>query len=152
MVYVVPIIVVNCLLLAVVGLLFFIDRTLSPNQTYTISVEADCVKRDVTVPYGVNLMSVLAKQGFTVPSSCNGQGTCGCCKVKITSANAHMNALPIEWDILGKREIKEGMRLCCQVSVTSDMQLSIPDFLDTVRSMVKLHKYKTNKLWSIRIG
>ena len=56
---------------------------------------------------GVNLLQTLLKEGFFVDNPCNGNGTCGKCKVRILSGD------------------EPGIRLSCLVEVTEDLQVEL---------------------------
>jgi Na+-transporting NADH:ubiquinone oxidoreductase subunit F len=82
-------------------------------------------ERDLTVPAGDRLLGTLANAGIFVPSACGGGGTCGQCKVKVLEGGGSL--LPTEASLISKREAAEGERLACQVTVTQDMRIQIPD-------------------------
>lgn len=56
---------------------------------------------------GANLLQTLLKEGFFVDNPCNGNGTCGKCKVRILSGD------------------EPGIRLSCLVEVTEDLEVEI---------------------------
>jgi Na+-transporting NADH:ubiquinone oxidoreductase subunit F len=88
-------------------------------------------ERDLTVPAGGRLLGTLADAGIFVPSACGGGGTCGQCKVKVLEGGGSL--LPTEASLISKREAAEGERLACQVTVTQDMRIQIPDDVFGVR-------------------
>ena len=56
---------------------------------------------------GANLLQTLLKEGFFVDNPCNGNGTCGKCKVRILSGD------------------EPGIRLSCLVEVTEDLEVEL---------------------------
>jgi uncharacterized 2Fe-2S/4Fe-4S cluster protein (DUF4445 family) len=68
-------------------------------------------KREVPVSVGENLLGALRKEGFDIPSPCNGAGTCGQCKVRFEQGAP----TPTNGDrrFLGSQEIEDGWRLSC---------------------------------------
>jgi Na+-transporting NADH:ubiquinone oxidoreductase subunit F len=82
-------------------------------------------ERDLSVPVGGKLLGVLADNNLFVPSACGGGGTCGQCRVKIIEGNEPL--LPTEAAHINKLQAKEGERLACQVAVSHDLSLQVPD-------------------------
>jgi Na+-transporting NADH:ubiquinone oxidoreductase subunit F len=79
----------------------------------------------VELSAGGKLLNVLADQKLFVSSACGGGGTCGQCKVKISSGGGEI--LQTELSHITKRQAKEGMRLSCQVAVKQDMHVEVPE-------------------------
>lgn len=77
------------------------------------------------VEAGSNLLATLSNQEIFLPSACGGQGTCAQCLCKITDGGG--DVLPTEESQLSRGQIKEDVRLACQVKVKSDMKIEIPD-------------------------
>ena len=99
--------------------------------------------KELTVKGGSSLMSTLGANKIFVPSACGGKGSCGLCKVKILTDVGQ--ALPTELPYLSKEEIKENIRLSCQIKVKGDLAIEIPEelfsikeYLVTVESMVDI--------------
>lgn len=98
-------------------------------------------KKVITVKGGASLLTTLSETGIFVPSACGGRGSCGACKVKVLSdVGPH---LPTETPMLSPAEIKENIRLSCQVKVKKDIEIWLPEELFNVK------KYKT-KIESIK--
>lgn len=89
----------------------------------TIGVNGD-PKLDMKVPAGGKLLNLLSDKGVFVSSACGGRGACGQCKVKVVSGGG--NVLPIEYSHYTKRQIKEGWRLACQVTVKNNINIELP--------------------------
>jgi len=96
---------------------------LIPAGRITIGINRDADKR-LTVAPGGKLLGVLGDHHVFIPSACGGGGTCGQCRVKITSGGSGI--LPTETAHITKREARDGYRLSCQVSVKQDLELELP--------------------------
>lgn len=81
----------------------------------------------VEVPGGEPLLSVLRERKIFVPSACGGRGSCGLCKVRILEGGGPV--LPTETPHLSPEEIKDRIRLACQVKVRGDTAIEIPAHL-----------------------
>ncbi len=77
------------------------------------------------VEAGSNLLFTLSDNGIYLPSACGGQGTCGMCTCQITEGGG--DVLPTEESQLTRRQIKDNVRLACQIKVKQDMTIQIPD-------------------------
>jgi Na+-transporting NADH:ubiquinone oxidoreductase subunit F len=84
---------------------------------------------------GSNLLSTLKAQDIFVPSACGGRGSCGFCKVKIKSDIGEHLATELPW--LDDKEMKENVRLSCQIKVKQDLDLEIPE------EILNLQEYDT---------
>lgn len=77
---------------------------------------------------GGKLLDALYQKKIFIPSACGGQGTCGFCKVNVYDGGGPF--LPTELPYLTKEEIKDEVRLACQIKVKEDIKLTIkPEFL-----------------------
>ena len=83
--------------------------------------------REEEVEGGDTLLGSLNSAGLFIPSACGGQGSCGLCKLKVTAGGPPL--LPTEEPHLTADEIKDNVRLCCQLKVHEDMELEIPEEL-----------------------
>lgn len=88
-------------------------------------------KKKITVKGGSSLLSTLTSQKIFIPSACGGKGTCGLCKLKIIDGAGPL--LPTEEPLLTKDEIKENVRLSCQVKVRRDLKIEIPEELFNIK-------------------
>lgn len=109
----------------IVGLAFVVmgARTILLPQT-AISVGVNG-KRDIAAVTGQKLLNVLTDNGINLPSACGGKGTCGLCRVKITTGAD--TPFSTEVTNLKTHEIAAGMRLACQVVLRQNMTIQIPD-------------------------
>ena len=88
-------------------------------------------QRSLTVRTGQKLLGALRDADIAVPSGCAGIGTCGLCRVRVGSGGGE--PLPTEKARLTRREIRDGMRLACQVTVREAMTVEVPEYLLNVR-------------------
>jgi Na+-transporting NADH:ubiquinone oxidoreductase subunit F len=79
--------------------------------------------RALRVQAGDTLLTSLSFNQVRVPSACGGKGTCGLCKVKVQGAG---QLLPTERNFLSRGEIRNGVRLACQIKVKTDLELELP--------------------------
>ena len=109
--------------LSLVVILMVAKAKLVSTGDVTITINDDPDKA-LTVPAGDTLLGSLAAQKVFVPSACGGKGTCGTCKVKVKDGGGAV--LPTEVGLLTRGEIRDGVRLSCQVKVKQDMQIDVP--------------------------
>lgn len=94
----------------------------------TININ-DNPDNNVTTAAGGKLLQTLAGEGIFLSSACGGGGTCGQCRCKVLDGGGSI--LPTEEGHFTQGEIREGMRLACQVAVKQDMKIEIdPEFFD----------------------
>ncbi|UCD34434.1 MAG: 2Fe-2S iron-sulfur cluster binding domain-containing protein, partial [Nitrospiraceae bacterium] len=84
----------------------------------------DAPERTLTVPAGGKLLNVLSENKIYLASACGGGGTCGECKVAISKGGG--DVLPTEKSKLSRRQVRDHLRLSCQVPVKNSMKLEIP--------------------------
>ncbi|MHC4866338.1 MAG: FAD-binding oxidoreductase, partial [Planctomycetota bacterium] len=80
---------------------------------------------------GQTLLSSLYSNEIFIPSACGGKGTCGHCKITVTSGGGPV--LPTETPYLSRKEVRSGLRLACQVKVREDVFVRIPEELLNVK-------------------
>lgn len=105
-------------------------RLLVPSNAVTVTVNGD---RALPARAGLKLLNVLLDGGIAVPAACGGVGTCGLCRVTVTDGGGE--ALITETARLNRRELGDGMRLACQVTMRGDMAVRVPDDLLGVTSL-----------------
>lgn len=88
-------------------------------------------RRELNVKGGAPLLSSLADNDIFLPSACGGKGTCAYCKVKILEGGGPV--LPTETPYLTKEELKDNVRISCQVKVKEDLRIEMPDEFFLVR-------------------
>ena len=101
------------------------------NNYGEVTVDINGGKKDMTVKGGSSLLVTLSAEGLYLPSACGGRGSCGACKCKVTTdMGPH---LPTETPYLTPEEMKESIRLACQIKVKSDIGIEIPEELFNVK-------------------
>lgn len=110
------------LILALTGLVMGARALLSPAVPVTIRVNGD---REIGAVTGNKLLSALTGAGIPLPSACAGAGTCGLCRVTVEDGGGEI--LPNETARFTRTEIRNGLRLACQVIVRKDMAVSVPE-------------------------
>ncbi|MGX5201885.1 NADH:ubiquinone reductase (Na(+)-transporting) subunit F [Aliikangiella sp. IMCC44632] len=83
---------------------------------------------ETSAPKFSNLFDFLAKQGYQLPSTCGGGGSCGLCKVTLDPSAA---ASESDKAMLTQQEIQQGVRLACQHRLTNGVQVTLPDSVAT---------------------
>ena len=113
----------TCTIVSLVGLLMVARRQLVATGGVTITVNDD-ESRSLRTPAGGTLLGTLAASQLFVPSACGGKGSCGVCKVKVLDGGGAV--LPTELSHLDRGEVRDGVRLSCQVKVKQDMRIEVP--------------------------
>jgi Na+-transporting NADH:ubiquinone oxidoreductase subunit F len=111
------------IIMLLVVLILLSRAWLIPAGEITLNINDD-KEKSLTVAPGGKLLGVLGAHDIFIPSACGGGGTCGQCRVRITSGGGVI--LPTETAHINKRDAREGYRLSCQVSVKQDMSLDLP--------------------------
>ena len=87
--------------------------------------------KDLVVEGGNPLLFTLMDEGIFLPSACGGKGTCAYCKIKVQEGGGPV--LPTETPYLTEGEIRENVRLSCQIKVRNDLKIEIPEELFLIR-------------------
>lgn len=82
-------------------------------------------RRTIRATLGARLLPSLTDGGIRVPSACGGIGTCGQCRVHVLEGGGPV--LATETARLPKRDILDGVRLACQVTVREAMSVRVPE-------------------------
>ncbi len=85
-----------------------------------------------TVAKDATLLDAAASADLYLSASCNGKGSCGKCKLIITSGKVEVPPTPL----LTQREIDKGYVLACQVHVTQDLTARVPE--ETIERRLKI--------------
>ncbi len=141
----IPVVIIFCILLIIVVLLIIADTLLVSYGECKISIKKEDEEKEFTVQGGESLLSAMISNGISISAPCGGRGSCGYCKVQMSSGGGEM--LPTEELFISKEEQKLGTRLACQVKVKEDLQLYIPDLITSVKSMVKAGTIDTKLKW-----
>jgi len=110
------------IVLLLVTLLLFVKQKLSPSGPVTLTINGE---RKIEVASGSTLLTTLGAEKIFLPSACGGGGSCVQCECHVNSGGGE--ALPTETPHFSRKELKEGVRLACQVKVKEDMDISIPE-------------------------
>jgi Na+-transporting NADH:ubiquinone oxidoreductase subunit F len=110
------------LVLALAVVVMAARAVLLPSRAVTVTVNSGEV---IPARTGDKLLTVLTDNGIPVPSPCGGKGTCGQCRVGVTSGGGEV--LPVEMTRLSRSEIREGLRLSCQVTLREDASVRVPE-------------------------
>ncbi|MBZ4682809.1 MAG: Na+-transporting NADH:ubiquinone oxidoreductase subunit [Fusobacteriaceae bacterium] len=105
------------------------DKIVNNYGEITISINNG--KKEIKIDGGENLLTTLSSQEIYLPSACGGRGSCGACKCKVTSDVGEY--LPTEIPYLTKEEMKENIRLGCQIKLKKDISIEIPESLFNVK-------------------
>jgi uncharacterized 2Fe-2S/4Fe-4S cluster protein (DUF4445 family) len=92
--------------------------------TYSVKFEPD--GRTVIVAEGATITDAAASAEIIIDSPCGGEGRCGKCRV-IVSAEKAEPPTETEKGFLSDKELSEGYRLACQMRVTGNMTVIVPE-------------------------
>ena len=84
-------------------------------------------KKQIQVKKGQSLYEGLAAADVFIPSACGGRAICGYCKVRVTKGGGQVSSA--ELPFLTPGEISNNIRLSCQVKVTGDISIELPQNL-----------------------
>jgi Na+-transporting NADH:ubiquinone oxidoreductase subunit F len=129
MIYVLSVISFAGLTVALAAMLMIAERLLINYGVCKLDINAG--EKPLEVDGGQTLLASLYANEIFIPSACGGQGTCGHCKITITSGGGPV--LPTEIPLLTRKEIRSNIRLACQVKIREDIYVRIPADLLNVR-------------------
>lgn len=115
--------------MALVAAVLLARTWLAPGGAVTLRVNED---RVVSARRGERLLGALHAAGILVPGSCGGKGTCGQCRVAVLRGGGP--ALSTESSHLTRRELAQGVRLACQVTLRGDVEVRVPEDVLGVRT------------------
>lgn len=82
----------------------------------------------VNVESGTTVFAAAPKAGVIIPTACNAQATCGLCRVRIVAGEENLPPMSaVEHKHLGNVYFLNQMRLSCQIAVTGDVTVYVPD-------------------------
>ena len=141
MVYLWSVLTLGGLSVAMAALLVVAQRFLVSYGVCKLDINAG--EKPLEVEGGRTLLAALYANEIFIPSACGGKGTCGHCKITVTSGGGPV--LPTETPYLTRREIRSNLRLCCQVKIRENIFVSIPQqflnirmYTSTVESIIDL--------------
>jgi Na+-transporting NADH:ubiquinone oxidoreductase subunit F len=109
-------------------------------------------KKELQVLGGGTLLSALMERGIFIPSACGGRGSCGYCKVTVLEGGGSL--LPTETPYLEPEEVKDHVRLSCQIKVRGDIEIEIPPELFLIkefRARVERMQNLTDEIKELRL-
>ncbi len=78
-------------------------------------------------PANKNLLTSIQEAGFQLAAPCNGNGTCGKCKVQVLNEEVDILSLSnVELRMLSESEISNGVRMACQAKYDHDVTITLP--------------------------
>ncbi len=119
------------LVIVLLVLVLTVARSRLVNTADVKIVINDDPDKAITTPAGGTLMNTLAANRIFIPSACGGKGTCGTCKVKVLEGGGSI--LPTEATLIPRKELKEGVRLGCQVKVKGDLHIEVEPEIFSVK-------------------
>ncbi|MHC4388691.1 MAG: FAD-binding oxidoreductase [Planctomycetota bacterium] len=117
------------LAVALAALLIIAERLLVDYGICRLDINAG--EKPIELEGGQTLLSSLYSNEIFIPSACGGKGSCGHCKITVTSGGGPL--LPTETPYLSRKEIRSDVRLACQVKIREDIYVRIPEELLNVR-------------------
>ncbi len=91
-----------------------------------VTVKTSGQTYEIQAKQGENLLELLRKANIYINSTCNGNGTCSKCKVRILSGNLP-KASQNEAKILGVKVIEAGFRFSCSYTIQCDIVILLED-------------------------
>lgn len=80
----------------------------------------------IRVAIGVTVLGAIKQANVAIRSECNGQGTCGKCKIIIKKPDAASKITKAEKKLLSRHEIRSGLRLACQTRILKSIIIAVP--------------------------
>ena len=145
--FITPIIVLSSISLFLGIMLVLADKFFADYGECRLIIAGE---KELTVRGGETILSYLNVNNFNIPSSCGGKATCGYCKIKVLNGAGPI--LPTERPFLTRDEKDAGIRLACQLKVKNDIEIFMPDFLETVKNIVKNRLYDPKLRWRFNIS
>ncbi len=91
------------------------------------TIDVNHAARTVEARTGRSLFDTLNDAGILLPNICGGAGLCGCCRAKVLRGAEKAEVTRGEKGHLSERQLADGWRLACQVPVTGDMAVEVPE-------------------------
>ncbi|MGB2809304.1 MAG: FAD-binding oxidoreductase [Sedimentisphaerales bacterium] len=129
MIYVLSVISFAGLAVALAAMLMIAERLLINYGVCKLDINAG--EKPLELEGGQTLLASLYANEIFIPSACGGKGSCGHCKITVTSGGGPV--LPTETPYLSRKEIRSNLRLACQVKIREDIYVRIPTELLNVR-------------------
>lgn len=125
-----PVVVFTSVVLSLTLLVLVARRGLEPGGLVSVALND---RRSLQIPAGKRLLASLAGHGIYLPAACGGRGTCGQCRVRVTSGGGFVT--PTEALHLGRDDVAAGMRLACMLKVREPIEIELPEEILSVRRL-----------------
>ena len=86
---------------------------------------------------GDNLLKVLREYNMKVNNNCGAKGKCGKCKVRILN-DKYFKITKSDEKHLTKRELDEGMRLSCMITLEKDIDIELINYKDDIHVLTEV--------------
>lgn len=116
------VIVFLVIILVLVVIILVAKAKLMPSGNVTITINNE---KELSVPMGGTLLNTLQSNEIFLSSACGGGGTCAECRCRVTDGGGEI--LPTEKGHFTRKEQLSSWRLSCQVKVSDNMSIVIPD-------------------------
>ncbi|AZV58445.1 corrinoid activation/regeneration protein AcsV [Clostridium sp. AWRP] len=110
-----------------------------------VKVKFTPYNKEIDVLEGENLLEAIRKAGVFIDTPCNGSGSCGKCKVKITTGNV----ISEDSRHITEKEKKEGYVLACQCKVKEDISVEIPGTASSSMHGMKIEDFSSKREYEI---
>lgn len=124
LIFIISVVVFSFVILLLVGALLFVESRVVKKGDSSIIVNDDAEK-NLNAKTGITLLSALSSNDILIPSACGGKGTCGTCKCSVDEGGG--DVLPTELSHISRKEMKDNVRLACQLKVKQDMKIRIAE-------------------------
>lgn len=101
---------------------------------------------------GQSLLAAVRGEGFLLPGSCGGRGTCGICRVRVTRGGG--DPAPSEDLLVSPADLRSGIRLACQVRVRGEIEAELPEDARAarfVRAVVASREIITHDIYRLAV-
>jgi Na+-transporting NADH:ubiquinone oxidoreductase subunit F len=110
-------------LIVMLAILLIVSERLLVNYG-VCKLDINAGEKPLELDGGQTLLSSLYANEIFIPSACGGKGSCGHCKITVTTGGGPL--LPTETPYLTRKEIRADVRLACQVKIREDIFVRIP--------------------------
>lgn len=117
-------------ILILVVILNFATSKLVNTGNVNILINEDKDKA-IDVAAGSTLLNTMAAEKIFLPSACGGGGTCAMCKCQVIEGGG--DVLPTEKPHLTRAELKDNVRLACQLKVKNDLKIQVPEEIFSIQ-------------------
>ncbi|HHX36802.1 MAG TPA: DUF4445 domain-containing protein, partial [Clostridiaceae bacterium] len=100
----------------------------------------DGISHVVELTEATNLLSVLREQNVRIDAVCNGNGTCGKCRVRCTEGIPEPSFG--DKQAMSAAELAQGWRLACLIQVMDDMTIECPSDISEIDVLTKVMQNK----------